>query len=317
MDEHGDFNFGCSTTYLQAMTERAHIVIVEVCQSMPRVFGPANAIHKSDVDYVIDGGSAALPSITPGPISAVEREVARLIAQEIEDGACLQVGIGGMPNAVCSLLRQANVRDLGMHTEMLVDGVADLIEAGIVTNARKQIDVGRTVFSFAVGTERLYRMIDQNSAVCAYAVDYTNLPTNIAKNERVVSINNTTQIDLQGQVASESSGVRHVSGTGGQLQFVRGAYASRGGKSFICLSSTYEKSGTRQSRVVATLTPGNIVTTPRTDTMYVVTEFGMVNLKGKSVADRAKALISIAHPDYREQLSREAHANRLFPKGFA
>jgi acyl-CoA hydrolase len=167
-----------------------------------------------------------------------------------------------------------------------------------------------------VGSERLYRMIDQNPAVRAYAVDYTNLPDNIAKNDRVVSINNTTQIDLQGQAASESSGVRHVSGTGGQLQFVRGAYASRGGKSFICLSSTYEKSGTRQSRIVATLTPGNIVTTPRTDTMYVVTEFGMVNLKGKSVAERAKALIAIAHPDYREQLAREAHANRLFPKGY-
>ena len=317
MDEYGNFNFGCSTTYLEAMIERARLVIVEECQTMPWVSGPANAVHKSRVDYVISGGSAALPAIAPNPITAVEREVARLIAQEIEDGACLQVGIGGMPNAVCSLLRQANVRDLGVHTEMLVDGVADLIEAGIVTNARKQIDSGRTVFSFAVGTERLYRMIDRNSAVCAYAVDYTNLPTNIARNDRVVSINNTTQIDLQGQVASESSGSRHVSGTGGQLQFVRGAYASRGGKSFICLSSTYEKSGTRQSRIVATLTPGNIVTTPRTDTMYVVTEYGMVNLKAKSVADRAKALISIAHPDYREQLSREAHANRLFPKGFA
>jgi len=316
-DPRGYFNFGCSTSYLEAMTERARVVIVEACQTMPWVLGPSNAIHESCVDYVIDGGSTALPSITPAPIGPVEREVARLIAGEIEDGACLQVGIGAMPNAVCSLLRQANVRDLGVHTEMLIDGVADLIEAGIVTNARKQIDVGRTVFSFAVGTERLYRMIDQNPAMCAYAVDYTNLPTNIEKNDRVVSINNTTQIDLQGQVASESSGVRHVSGTGGQLQFVRGAYASRGGKSFICLSSTHEKAGKRQSRIVATLTPGNIVTTPRTDTMYVVTEFGMVNLKGKSVAERAKALISIAHPDYREQLSREAHVNRLFPRGFA
>ncbi len=242
--------------------------------------------------------------------------MARLIANEIEDGACLQIGIGGMPNAVCSLLRHSTVRDLGVHTEMLVDGVIDLIDAGIVTNARKQIDTGLTVFSFAVGSRQLYETIDRNPAFAAYAVDYTNLPSNIAKNDRVVSINNTTQIDLQGQAASESAGVRHVSGTGGQLQFVRGAYASRGGKSFICLSSTYDKSGERQSRIVGTLTGGNIVTTPRTDTMYVVTEFGMVNLKGKSVADRAKALISIAHPDFREQLSREAHANRLFPKGY-
>jgi acyl-CoA hydrolase len=172
------------------------------------------------------------------------------------------------------------------------------------------------VFSFAVGSAQLYRLIDENPTFSGRAVDYTNLPANIAKNDRVVSINNTTQVDLQGQVASESCGNRHVSGTGGQLQFVRGAYASSGGKSFICLSSTYEKAGVRQSRIVATLTPGNIVTTPRTDTMYVVTEFGLVNLKGKSVADRAKALISIAHPDYREQLSRDAHANRLIPKGY-
>jgi len=316
MDERGFFNFGCNTTYLEAMTERARVVIVEVCRAMPRVCGPANAIHASDVDFVIDGGDAALTSVLPAPANAVEREVARLIAAEVEDGACLQIGIGGMPNAVCSLLRETTVRDLGIHTEMLVDGVADLIDAGIVTNARQQIDVGRTVFSFAVGSERLYRMIDQNSAIWGCAVDYTNLPANIAKNDRVVSINNTTQMDLQGQAASESSGVRHVSGTGGQLQFVRGAYASRGGKSFICLASTYEKSGARQSRIVSALTPGNIVTTPRTDTMYVVTEYGIVNLKGKSVADRAKALISIAHPDYREQLLREAHVNRLFPKGY-
>lgn len=316
-DDQGFFNFGCSTTYLDAMTERARLVIVEACPTMPRVCGPANAIHASHVDFVIEGGDAALPIMSPASATAVDREVARLIANEIEDGACLQIGIGGMPNAVCSLLRHSTVRDLGVHTEMLVDGVMDLIDAGIVTNAKKQIDTGRTVFSFAVGSRQLYETIDRNPAFAACAVDYTNLPSNIARNDRVVSINNTTQIDLQGQAASESAGVRHVSGTGGQLQFVRGAYASRGGKSFICLASTYEKSGERCSRIVGTLTSGNIVTTPRTDTMYVVTEFGMVNLKGKSVAERAKALISIAHPDFREQLHREAHANRLFPKGYS
>src|SRR6202044_404784 len=173
-------------------------------------------------------------------------------------------------NAVCSLLCEANVRNLGIHTEMLVDGIADLIEAGIVTNACKQIDAGRSVFSFALGSSRLYRLIDRNPAIHACPVDYTNLPHNIARNDKVVSINNTTQIDLQGQAASESCGHRHISGTGGQLQFVRGAYASEGGKSFLCLSSTYDKGRDRESRIVATLTPGSIVTTPRTDTMYVV-----------------------------------------------
>jgi acyl-CoA hydrolase len=152
--------------------------------------------------------------------------------------------------------------------------------------------------------------------VRSYPVDYTNLPHHIMQNERVVSINNTTQIDLQGQVASESSGHRHLTGTGGQLQFVRGAYASPGGKSFVCLSSVYERRGRRESRIVCTLTPGNIVTTPRTDVMYVVTEYGLVNLKGKSVAERARALISIAHPDFRESLEREARERNILCKGF-
>jgi acyl-CoA hydrolase len=316
IDANGYFNFGPSTSYHRAMIERARIVIVETNSSVPRVHGPDTGLHASEVDCVIDGGSAALPELAGGQFSAIERQVARLIAQEVQDGACLQIGIGGMPNAVCSLLREANVRDLGIHTEMMVDGIADLIEAGIVTNSRKQIDPGRSVFSFALGTSKLYRMLDSNSAIWAYGVDYTNLPVNIAKNDQVVSINNTTQMDLQGQAASESSGHRHISGTGGQLQFVRGAYASKGGKSFICLSSTCEVKGVRVSRIVSTLTPGNIVTTPRTDVMYVVTEYGMVNLKGKSVAERAEALISIAHPDYREELARAARAQQLIPKGY-
>jgi acyl-CoA hydrolase len=162
----------------------------------------------------------------------------------------------------------------------------------------------------------MYDFTHKNPRVQTYPVDYTNLPDNIARNERVVSINNTTQIDLQGQAASESDGHRHLTGTGGQLQFARGAYASKGGKSFICLASTYEKRGQRKSRIVSTLTPGNIVTTPRTDVMYVVTEYGIVNLKGKSVAERAKALISIAHPDFREQLEREARECHFMPRRF-
>jgi len=203
-----------------------------------------------------------------------------------------------------------------VHTEMFVDGMVDLVEAGLITGARKAINPYQMVFTFAAGSRRQYDFIDRNPRAQSYPVDYTNLPEHIVRNERVVSINNTTQIDLQGQAASESAGHRHLTGTGGQLQFVRGAYASRGGKSFICLSSTYEKRGERQSRVVSTLTPGNVVTTPRTDVMYVVTEYGIVNLKGKSVAERVKALVSLAHPDFREQLEREARANNLLPKGF-
>jgi acyl-CoA hydrolase len=199
---------------------------------------------------------------------------------------------------------------------MMVDGIADLIEAGVVTNARKQIDPGASTFTFAAGSRRLYSMLDRNPALRACAVDYTNSPDQIARNDKVVSVNSTAQIDLQGQAASESYGHKHLTGTGGQLQFVRGAYASRGGKSFICLSSVYEREGRRESRIVSTLTPGTIVTTPRTDIMFVVTEFGIANLKGRSVAERARALIALAHPDFRETLEREAREKNLIPPRF-
>jgi acyl-CoA hydrolase len=317
MDAHGFFNFGPAVTYLKAMTERARVLIVETCASMPYVYGAQEAVHASQVDYVIEGAADPMPEVQNPAATAVDEAVARLIAAEIENGACLQIGIGGMPNAVCGLLRQAGVRDLGIHTEMLVDGMIDLVEAGQVTGAQKTLDPYQIVFTFAAGSRRQYEFIHQNPRVQARPVDYTNLPQNIMRNERVVSINNTTEIDLQGQAASESAGHRHLTGTGGQLQFVRGAYASRGGKSFMCLSSTYERGSQRRSRIVSTLTPGNVVTTPRTDVMYVVTEYGLVNLKGKSVAERARALISIAHPDFRDALEREAREKRLIPKGVA
>jgi acyl-CoA hydrolase len=316
IDDQGFFNFGCNTTYLQAMIEQARILIVETCSSMPRAIGPENRVHASHVDFVIDGGDAPLPTLAAGPVGDADRAVAAQIAAEIEDGSCLQIGIGAMPNAVCSLLRHANLRNLGIHTEMLVDGMADLIEAGIVTNSEKQIDRGRSVYSFAAGSAKLYKMIDGNQDLMACPVDHTNLPHNIALNDKVVSVNNSAEIDLQGQAASEAAGHRHISGTGGQLQFVRGAFSSRGGKSFLCLASTYEKHGVRKSRIVSSLTPGSIVTTPRTDVMYLVTEWGMANLKGKSVAERASALISLAHPDFREQLEREAYDLNLLPKGY-
>lgn len=316
IDENGYFNLGCSTSYEMAAIEQARIVIVEECRSMPRALGPDNALHESAVDFIIDGGDAPLPTLPAGSFGEVERKVAALIAPEIEDGACLQIGIGAMPNAVCSLLRDANLKNLGIQTEMLVDGMVDLIEAGIVTNSAKALHPGRSVYSFAVGSERLYRMIDNNPALMALSVDQTNLPDEVARNDKVISVNNSAEVDLQGQASSESMGHRHISGTGGQLQFVRGAYQSKGGKSFLCLASTYDKQGERKSRIVATLTPGSIVTTPRTDVMYLATEWGMVNLKGRSVAERAQLLISIAHPDFREQLEREAWEAALFPRGF-
>ena len=316
MDGDGWFNFAASNSHQDAILERAKIVIVETSTAMPRVHSDHGKIHLRDVTHVIDGGENPLPELSNPPISDVDRKVATLIAEELEDGSCLQIGIGGMPNAVCSFLADAGLKDLGIHTEMFVDGMVDLIESGVVNGARKQMNKGEVVFTFAGGSRESYDFLDENPRVRSCPVDYTNLPVQIARNDRVVSINNTTQVDLQGQAASESDGHRHLTGTGGQLQFVRGAYASKGGKSFVCLASTYERHGQRRSRIVTTLTPGNIVTTPRTDVMYVVTEYGCVNLKGKSVAERAVALIGLAHPDFRESLAKEARENGLVPRHF-
>jgi acyl-CoA hydrolase len=315
-DENGFFNFGPAGLWHHASVERARIVIVEESPSMPWCHGPGNGLHRSEVDFVIRGDDSPVPVLPSAAPTEVDRAVGRLIAAEIEDGACLQIGIGGMPNAVCASLLDSGAKDLGIHTEMLTDGLVALVKSGQVTSSRKALHAGKHVFSFAAGTEDLYRFVDRNNDFLVLPVDQTNPPAIIQQNPRVVAINNTTQIDLQGQAASESDGHRHISGTGGQAQFVRGSYAAPGGKSFICLSSCYEKNGVRKSRIVPRLTSGNVVTSTRSDMMYVVTEYGIVNLKGMSIAERAHALIGIAHPDFREELEREAYECRLIPRGY-
>ena len=315
IDENGFFNLSAANLWHRAIVERARMVIVETSRGLPYVYGEQTGLHISEIDYVIEGDDAAAPELPNPPIRDVDIAVGRLIASEIADGDCLQIGIGAMPNAVCSLLLESGARDLGVHTEMMTDGLADLYKAGRTPGARKQLHPGKLVYTFALGSHDLYATLDHNPDMHCCPVEYTNAPHIIMQNDRVISINNTTQIDLQGQAASESDGHRHISGTGGQLQFVRGAYASKGGKSFICLASTYEKRGERRSRIVLSLTQGNVVTTPRSDVMFVVTEYGIVNLKGKSIAERAKALIGIAHPDFREGLERQAYEHRLIPRG--
>ena len=316
MDANGFFNFGPSNLWMRALVERAKVVIVEECAALPYVMGEGTGVHISEVDFVLTGDSQPMAELPKPVITDVDRAVARLIAAEIEDGACLQIGIGGMPNAVCGLLAESSVQDLGIHTEMMTDGIVDLYRAGRITGAKKQLNTGKMVCTFSLGAQYLYDFLHKNPMVEFHPVDYTNMPHIIMQNDNVAAINNTTQMDLQGQAASESDGYRHISGTGGQSQFVRGAYASKGGKSFICLASTFEKKGERKSRIVTALTKANIVTTPRSDMMYVVTEYGMVNLKGRTVAERAQLLISIAHPDFREDLSREAHELKLIPRGY-
>ena len=313
-DANGRFNFGLTNLWVKAAIERAKTVIVETSTAVPYVHDAENGIHISEVDYIIDGDNAPLTEFKSAPLTDIDRAVARRIAGEVVDGACLQIGIGGMPNAVCSLLRESGAKDLGIHTELLTDGVIELYQAGIITGARKQLDPGKLVFTFGFGSKRMYDAVDGNPDMLCSKVEYANSPQMIMQNDNVFSINNTTQMDLQGQAASESDGHRHISGTGGQTQYARGAYASKGGKTFMCLSSVFEKKGVRKSRIVLELTPGNIVTTPRTDVMYVVTEYGMVNLKGKSIPERARAMISLAHPDFREELERQAYENRLIPR---
>lgn len=316
MDADGFFNFGPSNLWHRAVAERAKVVIVEETLGLPLAHGAGNGLHASEVDFVIEGDHAPAAELPNPPPSDVDRAVARRVVAEIEDGSCLQIGIGVISNAASAMLRDSGLRDLGVHTEMLPDALLDLYEAGLLTGARKRADPGKIVYSFALGSRRLYETLDGNPDFACMPVDYTNLPPNIMRNDRVVAINNTTQIDLQGQAASESDGSRHLTGTGGQAQFVRGAYASEGGKSFVCLTSTYERRGERRSRIVPCLTPGNVVTTTRSDMMYVATEYGVANLKGKCVAERAKALIGLAHPDFREELERAARSQGLIPRGF-
>jgi acyl-CoA hydrolase len=314
MDEHGFFNFGLSVTYHKAITERAKTVVIETDASMPYAYGIENAVHVGDVDYVIDGGRGSMPELKNPAANEIDQKVAAIIANEIKVGACVQIGIGAMPNAVCELLARSPIKELGIHTEMFVDSIVDLYEAGKVTGEHKQVNRYQMTYCFAAGSERMYRFLDRNPACFAGPVDYTNLPHHIMQNDNAVAICNAAQIDLSGQACSESAGLRQISGTGGQLQFIRGAYASRGGKAFLCLASTYERAGKRQSRIVARIDDSNVVTTPRTDVMYVVTEYGITNLKGKSVAERARALIGLAHPDFRDELERKAREYGLIAR---
>jgi acyl-CoA hydrolase len=313
-DADGWYNFGPTSLWHRAIVERAKTVIVEVSRGVPYVCGEQHGVHQSEVDYVIEGDHVPVAELPAIPAGAVDQAVARHIAAEIDDGACLQVGIGAMPNAVCTLLLESGVKDLGVHTEMMVDGFAALYRAGRISGRHKALNPGKIVYSFALGTRMLYDTLERNPDFECWPVEYSNSPHIVMQNPGMVAINNTTQVDLTGQAASESDGCRQISGTGGQAQFVRGAYAAERGKSFICLASTYDRRGERRSRIVPMLTPGNIVTTTRADMMYVVTEYGIANLKGKSVPERARALIALAHPDFREQLEREAHAQRLIPR---
>src|SRR4051812_9177089 len=256
-DRDGFFNFGAANLWHGAVASRAKIVVVETDPAVPYVHGIENGLHQSQVDYVVEGGGYPLPQLPRVAPTEADRAVAHLIASEIEDGACLQIGIGAMPDAVCSLLEESGVRHLGVHTEMLTDGIVDLYRAGLVDGSMKNVQPGKVVCSFGFGSQTLYDTVHDNPDFSCQPVEMTNLPHLIMQNDRLVTINNTTQMDLQGQASSESSGHRHISGTGGQLPIVRAGHAPERGKPLISVSSPYEAGGPRHSRNALQPTPGN------------------------------------------------------------
>ena len=265
MDEHGFFNFGPNASHMAAVCETSKVVIVEVNENMPVCFGGTEeGVHISHVDMIVEGDNPAIAEMGgAAAASDVDEAVAKLILEEIPDGACLQLGIGGMPNAVGALIAKSDLKDLGVHTEMYVDAFVDIANAGKITGARKNIDKGRQVYAFGAGTKKLYDYLNKNPECMSAPVDYTNDVRTISALDNFMSINNAVDLDLFGQVNAESAGIKHISGAGGQLDFVLGAYLSRGGKSFICCSSTFKKKdGTLESRIVPTLAPGSIVTDP-------------------------------------------------------
>jgi len=308
MDDHGYFNFSTSCSMTPAYCRKAKKIILEVNSNSPRCLGGLDeSIHISQVAMVVEGPNSPLLQLPTAQGSEADRIIAGHVMALLEDGSTIQLGIGALPNIVGEMIAQSDLKDLGVHTEMLADSYVDMYEAGRITGLRKTIDRGKMVYTFAMGSQKLYDFLDNNPVAAIFPATYTNDPANISRNPKVVAINNAIEVDLFTQVASESAGPRQISGTGGQLDFILGAYKSDGGKGLICMNSTFKKKdGSIGSRIVPTLSPGTIVTCPRSVVHYIVTEFGCAQLKAKSTWHRVEALINIAHPDFRDQLVKDA-----------
>jgi acyl-CoA hydrolase len=317
MDGDGNFNFGTAVTRQKAACDVAKKVVVEVNEHQPWVYGGYDeVVNIAQVDYIVENHEYKIPEFASPKATEADKIIGAYLAGQIEDGATIQLGVGAIPAIVGKLLIEHGLKDLGVHSEMFNDGMMELIEAGVITGSRKSLNPGKAVHCFAAGSEKLYRFMDRNPLLAGFPVDYTNDPYIIAKNVKQIAINSALRVDLKGQVCSESVGTRQISGTGGQLEFTRGAYMSEGGKAFICLHSVREDNdGKLVSNIVPTLIPGDMVTVPASDVSYVVTEYGMVNLKGKSVWQRAKTLISIAYPTFRDELIQAAIKAGFITKG--
>jgi itaconate CoA-transferase len=305
MDSAGYFSLGTANDYTSTAARAAKLCLVEVNRHMPRVFGDS-ALHISEVDAVVENHTP-LVEMPPAELAPEDEAIGRAIAEMVPDGACLQLGVGALPNAVAGFLE--GHRDLGIHTEVFGPGMVELIKKGVVTGRRKTLHPRKHVFTVAQGDAAMLEFMDDNPAMESYPVSYVNHPATIARNRDMISINAIIQVDLTGQCNSEFLAGHQFSGTGGQLDFVRGAFDSPGGKSILAFHSTAQDG--KVSRVVPRLDPGAAVTTPRMDTHYLATEYGVANLKGRSTRERALAIIELAHPDFRDELLREAENHYL------
>ncbi len=317
MDEHGWFNFGPSCSHLEAICKKAEKIIVEVNRNMPMCFGgTVNAVHIDNVDMIVEGDNPPIGEMgAGGEPTEVDIKVANLIVPLIPDGACLQLGIGSMPNTIGSFIAKSDLKDLGVHTEMYVDAFVDIAKAGKINGSRKNHGTGKQVYAFGAGTKKLYDYLNNNPECLASSVGYVNDIDSVSSLDNFISINNAVDVDLYGQVNAESAGTKQISGAGGQLDFVLGAYRSKGGKSFICCSSTFtQKDGTVKSRIRPTLADGSIVTDTRTNIHYLVTEYGCENLKGTTMWERAEKIIGLAHPDFRDELIAAAEKMNIWKR---
>ena len=305
MDKHGYFSLSLGLVYEKDMIENADVVILEVNENLPKTFGDTS-VHISEVDYVFEYNTPLL-EVSSIEATEIESKIGGFIADLIEDGSTIQLGIGGIPNAITKFIMDK--KELGIHTEMMTEGMVDLIESGIVTNSKKTLWKGKTIAAFIMGTKKLYDYVNENIAVEIHRGRVVNDPYTVARNDKMVSINTSLQVDLTGQVCSESFGFQQYTGTGGQLDMHRGAVMSKGGKGIIALRSSVKNDTI--STIVSLLPLGSFITVPRQDVDYIVTEFGVAHLRGKSIKSRALEMIKVAHPNFRDFLLNEAKKMNL------
>ncbi len=298
-DEEGYVSLGTNCDYIETTLSHCQVKIAQVNKFVPHTYG-ATRKHITDFDFFVEHDEP-LPEVPAPPLTDVERQIGKNCASLINDGDCIQLGIGGIPNAICEELK--NKKDLGLHSEMVGDGVVDLIESGVINNTKKTLNPGKTILGFAFGTKKLFDFLNGNRLVEMTPMDYVNNPVIIAQHDNMVSVNSCLQVDLMGQVVADTIGLSQFSGVGGQVDFVRGATMSKGGRSIIAMPSTAK--GDTISKIVPKITDYSAVTTTRNDVNYIVTEYGIAQLKGKTMKERARALISIAHPNFREELCEE------------